>query len=81
MSQEEIEFISKGVDEEEIKRATFSLGDEKSPSPDVGFPLLFCQKFWYVIKIDLCNMVREVFVSKQGVSGLDHTCLVLTPKK
>jgi hypothetical protein len=38
--------------EEEIKTAIFSMNPNKAPGPD-GFPILFYQKFWNIIKYDI----------------------------
>ncbi|GJS50283.1 hypothetical protein Tco_0600404 [Tanacetum coccineum] len=45
-----------------IKSALFNIDDSKAPSPD-GFTVAFFKKSWKVIGADLCNAVREFFIS------------------
>jgi hypothetical protein len=48
------------VTNDDIKRALFSIGDDKSPGPD-GYSSLFFKKSWDVVGQDLCAAVRDFF--------------------
>lgn len=48
------------VTDEEIKVATFQLGDLKAPGPE-GFPGMFFQKYWHEVGEDTCRAVSSFF--------------------
>ena len=72
--------LSKEIEEEEIKRAIWSLHPEKLPGPD-GFPICFFREFWTLIKEDLKKMIR--WVQRKGKLGgfTNSTFLVVIPKE
>jgi len=53
-----IEFLEKPFSEEDIKNAVFGSYVEGTPGPD-GFPFLFYQHFWDLIKSDLFALFRD----------------------
>ena len=48
--------------------------------PD-GFPFLFYQKFWEVIKTDFMNMVRKFEVGELDIARLNYVMLTLISKE
>ncbi|CAN1785963.1 LINE-1 retrotransposable element ORF2 protein, partial [Linum perenne] len=64
---------------EEIEKAVFHLGAQKSPGPD-GFPGQFFQKYWEVIKTQLCEEVKDFFESSSMPEGWNDTNVVIIPK-
>ncbi|CAM8945290.1 unnamed protein product [Rhodiola kirilowii] len=72
--------LLKDVTEEEIKAAVFSLGPFKSPGID-GFPALFYQKHWGVIKDGVVKEIKEFWSSGRLDKDLNKTLIVLILKK
>lgn len=62
--------------EEEIKEAIFGSYANGAPGPD-GFPFLFYQKFWKVIKDDFMNMVRAFEKDELNLERLNYVMLTL----
>lgn len=61
-------------------KAVFRLGWDKAPDP-YGFPMIFFQKFWNVIKEDVLAFMRE-FHSKCKLSkGIGASFIALLPKR
>lgn len=65
---------------EEVQNAVFSIDGEKAPGLD-GFPLLFYQKFWSLVKEDVILATQECFDLGRGSEYFNHTLPVLVPKK
>lgn len=65
---------------EEIKDALFSFGPEKAPGPD-GYPPLFFQHFWDMIKEDLMATFSELYEGSLNLSNLNSAFIALVPKK
>ena len=64
----------------EIKIALDQMSPNKAPGPD-GMTKCFYQKYWHLIGDDICKVVRE-FLNKGGrLSNINHTNVVLIPKK
>ena len=64
----------------EIKEAIFNLLTNKSPGLD-GFPSSFFQKFWFIIKDDLCRLFNAIHSHSTEPDRLNYTYTVLIPKK
>lgn len=64
---------------EEVKRAVWDCGDEKSPGPD-GFSLRFYKIFWEVIKSDLMLAFKYFEDFGNFGSGNNASFLTLIPK-
>lgn len=68
------------VEEEEVKRALFSMHPEKSPGPD-GMSPGFYQKYWNTVGKDLTSLLKNFFDTASLDSHLTDTNIVLIPKK
>ena len=80
ITAEENNLLEAPLSEEEIKEAVFGSYADGAPGPD-GFPFLFYQKFWEVIKIDLMNMVRKFEVGELNIARLNYVMLTLISKE
>ncbi|GJT32979.1 hypothetical protein Tco_0923398 [Tanacetum coccineum] len=76
------EIIDKGndgdVSNEEIKRAVWDCGTDKSPGPD-GFSFGFYRRFWYLIENDVYDAVKYFFtygVIPKGCNSSFYTTLI-----
>lgn len=65
---------------EDVKKAVFSIHSTKSPGHD-GFNSEFFKKTWDIIGSDVCKAVLGFFDTGQLVGDINHTVLVLLPKK
>ena len=64
----------------EIKRALFQMHLSKSPGPDGISPCLF-QKNWYIVGRDVIEAVLLILNSGHLLHKMNHTHIVLIPKK
>ena len=80
ITAEENNLLEAPLSEEEIKEAVFRSYADGAPGPD-GFPFLFYQKFWEVIKTDLMNMVRKFEVGELDIARLNYVMLTLISKE
>ncbi|CAH9125745.1 unnamed protein product [Cuscuta epithymum] len=65
---------------EEVKEAVFAMYPDKSPGPD-GMSPGFFQHFWDVIGPDVVSFCRYAFESGSLPERVNHTHIVLIPKK
>nr|GEX53544.1 RNA-directed DNA polymerase, eukaryota [Tanacetum cinerariifolium] len=56
------------VSNEEIKRAVWDCGSDKSPGLD-GFTFEFFKKFWTIVGGDVTNAIKEFFISSSFPKG------------
>jgi hypothetical protein len=63
----------------EIKAALFQMGATKAPGPD-GFPALFYQTHWELLKDDVCSAVRGFLMGEAISVGFCDSVIVLIPK-
>ncbi|GJS22452.1 RNA-directed DNA polymerase, eukaryota [Tanacetum coccineum] len=68
------------VSYEEIKRAVWDCGTNKSPGPD-RFTFDFIRTYWKIINQDVVNAVREFFVTSKLPPGSNSSFITLIPKK
>lgn len=80
VTEEENQHLARIPDEEEIREVIFSMNPWKAPGPD-GFPAIFYQKCWGIIGQDVVRFVKNFFINKHIPNKLNHTNLVLIPKK
>ena len=65
--------------EEEIRRAVWSCGSDKSPGPN-GLNFKFIKQFWEVIKPDFLRFFDEFHVNEVFPRGLNASFIALIPK-
>jgi hypothetical protein len=63
---------------EEVKDAVFCSYAEGAPVPD-GFPFLFYQTFWNIVKDDLVNLVRLFEKGELNLERLNFAMITLIP--
>ena len=67
------------VSSDEIKEALFSIGNDKAPGPD-GYSALFFKSAWDILGVQLCDAVKEFFLSGALLKQVNHTLIVLVAK-
>lgn len=65
---------------EEVRAALFQMHPDRAPSID-GFSALFYQKFWLVIKKDVCEEILNFLNNDFLNSTINVTQIILIPKK
>ena len=65
--------------EEEITRAVWSCGNDKSPRPD-GFNFRFIKHLWQQLKPDFLRFFDEFFVNASFPKGSNSSFIALIPK-
>ncbi|VVA31869.1 Hypothetical predicted protein, partial [Prunus dulcis] len=80
ISQTEADWLERPFELEEVQKAVFDCGKDKSPGPD-GFSMSFFQSCWEVVKGDLMKVMQDFFQSGivNGVTNETFICLI--PKK
>ncbi|GJY10807.1 RNA-directed DNA polymerase, eukaryota [Tanacetum coccineum] len=71
--------LEEAVSNEEIKRAIWDCGSDKSPGPD-GFTFEFFKKYWSVVGNDIINAVKEFFITSSFLKGCNSSFITLIPK-
>ncbi|GJR61917.1 RNA-directed DNA polymerase, eukaryota, reverse transcriptase zinc-binding domain protein [Tanacetum coccineum] len=69
----------KPITDSEIKKAMFSIGDNKAPGPD-GYPAKFFKEAWHIVGTDVCNAVKEFFSSAKLLGELNTNIISLILK-
>jgi len=64
---------------EEIKKAAWDCGSDKSPGPD-GFTFDFFKKFWHVVELDVVNAITYFHKSNKLPNGCNSSFITLIPK-
>jgi hypothetical protein len=64
----------------EIQQATFQMHPSKAPGPD-GMSSFFFQKYWHIVGQDVVTAIFSVVNSGHMLQKLNHSHLVLIPKK
>uniref|UniRef100_A0A2N9IFV5 Reverse transcriptase domain-containing protein n=1 Tax=Fagus sylvatica TaxID=28930 RepID=A0A2N9IFV5_FAGSY len=64
----------------EVKRALFDMHPSKAPGPD-GMSSFFFKKFWRIVGPSLTSAVLSVLNSNHLLQKVNHTHIVLIPKK
>ena len=65
--------------EEEIKRAVWECGSEKSPGPD-GLNFKFIKQFWHILKLDIIIFLYEFHANGIFPKGGNASFIALVPK-
>nr|GEX88702.1 RNA-directed DNA polymerase, eukaryota, reverse transcriptase zinc-binding domain protein [Tanacetum cinerariifolium] len=64
---------------EEVKRAVWDCGIDKSPGPD-GFTFDFFRRFWDLVRADVVKAVSHFFISGIFLKGCHASFIALIPK-
>nr|GEW06321.1 RNA-directed DNA polymerase, eukaryota [Tanacetum cinerariifolium] len=76
LTLEKITYLEKPVSNDEIRKAVWDCGENKSPGPD-GFSFEFFHKFWSTIGPDMCAAVDWFFTHGIKNSKLWYSKLIL----
>nr|XP_043639244.1 uncharacterized protein LOC122610314 [Erigeron canadensis] len=79
ISNEKAENMVRGVTDDEIRKAMFSMGDDKSPGPD-GFIAAFFKAAWDIIGLHICRAIHDFFRTGKILKEINHTVITLIPK-
>lgn len=79
ISEEEKGELTKDISKEEIKAALIQMNPLKATGLD-GFNVFFFQRYWDVVKNEVCNCVFNFFKRGEMPSTLNHTNIILIPK-
>ncbi|GJZ67194.1 RNA-directed DNA polymerase, eukaryota [Tanacetum coccineum] len=79
LSSDQVEDLEHNVTYEEVKRAIWDCGTNKSPGPD-GFTFKFFHEFWATIDQDVFQAVLEFFESGLIPRGCNASFIALIPK-
>ncbi|RVW27451.1 Transposon TX1 uncharacterized 149 kDa protein [Vitis vinifera] len=80
ISLSEADALELPFSEAEIYAALMGLNGDKAPGPD-GFTVAFWQNCWEIVKEDVLDMFKEFYDQNSFIKSLNHTFLVLIPKK
>ncbi|GJY57104.1 RNA-directed DNA polymerase, eukaryota [Tanacetum coccineum] len=75
---EQVSDLETSVSDEEIRKAVWGCGENKSPGPD-GFTFEFFRKFWTVVGPDFCIAVKWFF--EHGFFAMDVTIFCFSHSK
>ncbi|KAL0290465.1 UNVERIFIED_CONTAM: hypothetical protein Sradi_7049700 [Sesamum radiatum] len=79
LSIEEGERLISSVTDEEIKEAFFDISEDSAPGPD-GYSSLFYKAAWAVVGGEVCEAVKEFFVTGRLLKQINATTLTMIPK-
>nr|GFC86151.1 RNA-directed DNA polymerase, eukaryota, reverse transcriptase zinc-binding domain protein [Tanacetum cinerariifolium] len=79
LSRAQQEKLESDVTREEIKRAVWDCGVDKSPGPD-GFTFGFYRQFWDLMEKDVISDVNYFFKHGEFSSGCNSSFIALIPK-
>ncbi|GJZ12967.1 RNA-directed DNA polymerase, eukaryota, partial [Tanacetum coccineum] len=71
--------LERDVSKEEIKKAVWDCGTDKSPGPD-GFSFGFYRHFWKLIENDMFEAVQQFFTNGEIPKGCNSSFIALIPK-
>nr|GEW86843.1 phytanoyl-CoA dioxygenase [Tanacetum cinerariifolium] len=74
-----VQDLERTVTYEEVKRAFWDCGTNKSPGPD-GFSFEFYRKYWTTIDDDVFQAVRDFFMNGHFLRGCHSSFIALIPK-
>ncbi|KAK2655477.1 hypothetical protein Ddye_008529 [Dipteronia dyeriana] len=79
ISNDQADYMSREVTNDEIREVCFSLHPNKAPGPD-GFNAYFFKKTWHIVGDNVINAIQEFFHSGLLLKELNETTLALVLK-
>ena len=79
VGQQECQLLVESFKEEEIRRAVWDCGGEKSPGPD-GLNFKFIKHFWQLLKPDFLRFLDEFHANGVFPKGSNASFISLVPK-
>ncbi|GJV38332.1 RNA-directed DNA polymerase, eukaryota, reverse transcriptase zinc-binding domain protein [Tanacetum coccineum] len=67
------------IEEDEINEAMFQIDGNKAPGPD-GFSSYFFKRAWNIVGSDVCNAIKEFFITGKMLKKINSTIISLIPK-
>ncbi|XP_050222570.1 uncharacterized protein LOC126672659 [Mercurialis annua] len=67
------------VTDSDVKDAMFSIGSDKAPGAD-GYSSLFFKKSWHIVGRDVCDAVKDFFVTGKLLKQVNSTIITIIPK-
>ncbi|GJR80795.1 RNA-directed DNA polymerase, eukaryota [Tanacetum coccineum] len=79
LSQEQTKDLENHVSMDEIRKAVWDCGENKSPGPD-GYTFEFFQKFWSLVGPNFCKAIQWFFDHSNFPRGCNSSFIALIPK-
>ncbi|GJZ68973.1 RNA-directed DNA polymerase, eukaryota [Tanacetum coccineum] len=79
LSSDQVDELDRAVSRDEIRRAVWNCGENKSPGPD-GYTFEFFRKYWSLVGADFCDAVDYFFKSGTFPRGCNSSFIALIPK-
>lgn len=79
LSDEDHNILSAPIEDDEIKRALFHIGDDKAPGPD-GYTAAFFKSTQDTIQRDFLLVVHKFFRNGKILKQVNHAAIALIPK-
>ncbi|GJU39538.1 RNA-directed DNA polymerase, eukaryota [Tanacetum coccineum] len=79
LNSDQIDNLERNVTKEEIKRAVWDCGTDKSPGPD-GFTFGFYRRYWGILEKDVVDEVSYFFKDGTFPRGGNSSFIALIPK-
>ncbi|GKC74670.1 RNA-directed DNA polymerase, eukaryota [Tanacetum coccineum] len=79
LNLDQIDDLERNVTKEEIKRAVWDCGTDKSSGPD-GFTFGFYRRYWDIIEKDVVDVVSFFFTEGMFAKGRNASFIALIPK-
>jgi len=73
------DFLLSPMTHKDIRKAVFSIGNDKAPGPD-GYSSSFYKQAWSVVGGDFCAAVQDFFHSGSLLKQVNHSIISLVPK-
>ncbi|GKE60583.1 hypothetical protein Tco_1510950 [Tanacetum coccineum] len=79
LNLEQVEELESSISQDEIKKAVWDCGTNKSPGPD-GFTFEFFRKYWNALNEDIVAAIHQFFDSGKFPPGCNSSFIALIPK-
>ncbi|XP_061340990.1 uncharacterized protein LOC133287406 [Gastrolobium bilobum] len=80
LEQNEIHALMIPPSDHDIWQNLSSMGPYKAPG-DYGYPHIFFQTQWKKVKVQVCNVIKNMWQHPEMIEDCNYTLLVLIPKK